>query len=52
VGVLMSSVGLIRWGGRPGSGLLLLALLASLAFLIRDVRAVCSGLPREGEQAG
>ena len=30
---VLSLVGLARWGGRPGTGLLLLELCASLAFV-------------------
>ncbi len=38
VGVVLSLVGLARWGGRPGTGLLLLALSASLACVLVNLR--------------
>jgi hypothetical protein len=37
VGVALSLVGLARWGGRPGTGLLLLALSASLASVLANL---------------
>jgi hypothetical protein len=39
VGAVLSLVGMIRWGGQPGTGLLLLALGASLASICADLRA-------------
>jgi hypothetical protein len=38
VGMVLSLVGLGRWGGRPGTGLLLLALSASLACVLVNLR--------------
>ncbi len=38
VGMVLSLVGLAWWGGRPGTGLLLLALSASLACFLVSVR--------------
>jgi len=40
VGVALSLVGLARWGGRPGTGLLLLALSASLASVLFNGRGM------------
>lgn len=39
VAALLSGVGLLSWGGEPGTGLLLLALAASLSCLAYDLRA-------------
>jgi len=39
IGVIFSLGGLARWMGQPGTGLLLLALAASLASIARDLRA-------------
>lgn len=38
VGGLLSLAGLLHWGGQPGTGLLLLALVTSLSFLGWDAR--------------
>jgi hypothetical protein len=46
VGSVLSGAGLARWGGQPGSGLLLLALVVNLSFLAWDVRALRTGLAR------
>ncbi len=43
IGVLFSLGGLGRWMGQPGTGLLLLALAASLASMARDLRAAWAG---------
>lgn len=43
VGVIFSLGGLARWVGQPGTGLLLLALVISLASIARDVRAAWTG---------
>ena len=40
VGVALSLVGLARWGGRPGTGLLLLTLSASLASVFFNGRGI------------
>jgi hypothetical protein len=37
-GAVLASAGVWRWGGQPGTGLLLLALLGCLWYLARDVR--------------
>jgi hypothetical protein len=37
-GGVLSVAGLVRWGGGPGTGLLLLALLASVGSFLGDVR--------------
>ncbi len=39
-GAILSVAGLVRWGGGPGTGLLLAALLSSLWLLVRDLRAM------------
>jgi hypothetical protein len=38
VGGVLSGAGLARWGGQPGTGLLLLALVVNVSFLVWDVR--------------
>lgn len=38
VGGVLSGAGLSRWGGQPGTGLLLLALVVNVSFLAWDVR--------------
>jgi hypothetical protein len=38
VAAALSVVGLVRWGGGPGTGLLVVALTASLASLVRQLR--------------
>lgn len=43
VAAIFSGGGLARWMGQPGTGLLLLALAASLACLTRDLRAAWAG---------
>jgi hypothetical protein len=43
IGVIFSLGGLGRWIGQPGTGLLLLALTASLASIARDLRAAWAG---------
>jgi hypothetical protein len=40
--VALSSVALVRWVGRPGTGLLMLVLAASVAVARRDVRRLCA----------
>ncbi len=37
-GAVLASAGMWRWGGQPGTGLLLVALLGCLGHLARDVR--------------
>jgi hypothetical protein len=39
-GGVLSGAGLFRWGGGPGTGMLLLALLTSLGFFLGDLRQV------------
>ncbi len=46
VGAALSGAGLGRWGSQPGVGLLLLALLLNVSFLIWDVRRIWRALPR------
>ncbi len=43
IGVIFSLGGLARWIGQPGTGLLLLALAASLVSVARDLRAAWNG---------
>lgn len=43
IGAIFSLGGLARWMGQPGTGLLLLALAASLASVARDLRAAWAG---------
>jgi hypothetical protein len=43
VGVIFSLGGVARWGGQPGTGLLLLALAVSLASVARDLRGAWAG---------
>lgn len=38
VGGVLSGAGLARWGGQPGAGLLLLALVVNVSFLAWDMR--------------
>jgi len=40
VGAVLSGGGLLRWGGQPGTGLLVMALTASMASLILDLRNI------------
>lgn len=47
VGAVLSAAGLVRWGGRPGTGLLVLALAASVVFFVWDVRAIYAHRPSE-----
>jgi hypothetical protein len=47
-GVLLSFVGLAYWGGRPGTGLLLLCLSASLASVLFNLGVVWSSAKRGG----
>jgi hypothetical protein len=42
VGGVLSLAGLLRWSGRPGTGLLLIALVANGAFLAWDMRRLRS----------
>ncbi len=55
IGVIFSLGGLARWVGQPGTGLLMLAVTASLASVARDLRAAWAGpqddweIPREDE---
>jgi hypothetical protein len=51
VGVIFSAGGLTRWAGQPGTGLLLLALAASLALVTRDLRAAWAGPDPESSPA-
>ncbi len=46
VGGVLSAVGLGRWWGQPGAGLLLLALVVNVSFLVWDARRMWLGLPR------
>jgi hypothetical protein len=45
VGAVLSFVGLLRWGGQPGTGLLVLGFVASAASLARDARKGWRGPP-------
>jgi hypothetical protein len=53
VGSVLSGAGLVRWGGQPGTGLLLLALVLNVSFLGWDVRRVLAErdcrLPPDGD---
>jgi hypothetical protein len=49
VGMVLSLVGLGRWGGRPGTGLLLLALSASLACVLVNLRQEWSAGQKEDD---
>ena len=42
---------LVRWWGRPGEGLFLVALMLSLIFLWLDVRGLRPRAPAEAEAA-
>jgi hypothetical protein len=50
VATVLSGVGLIRWWAKPGTGLLLLALALSVAFVVWDVRGVWAD-PEDGNDA-
>jgi hypothetical protein len=45
IGGVLAGVGLARWAGRPGDGLLAVALVVNVAFLAWDVRAWRRGRP-------
>jgi hypothetical protein len=47
VGMVLSLVGLARWGGRPGTGLLLLVLSASLACVLVNLRQAWSAVQKD-----
>ncbi len=49
IGVIFSLGGLARWVGQPGTGLLMLAVTASLASVARDLRAAWAGPPADWE---
>jgi hypothetical protein len=53
VGAVLSGAGLAQWGGQPGTGSLLLALVLNLSFLAWDVRRILTRLTPldEDEQA-
>jgi hypothetical protein len=52
VGVVFSLGGLARWMGQPGTGLLSLALIISLASVTRDLRATWTGPDANPDQVG
>ncbi len=46
IGGVLSGAGLARWGGQPGTGLLLLVLVVNVSFLAWDVRRMRTALTR------
>ena len=47
VGAVLSLVGLVRWGGQPGTGLLALALSVSLACVFCNLGAMWTPIPTD-----